>query len=167
MLLIFIAEFAERRCSDEGKWEGKPGTAVVNNQGWTNYTNCYLPGVLKLLRQLGNETEVRVSVDVMMDLIHLEADNEVALMNIFRIFQLTFRCHAQKNHVKENESKSYLEAKAIWSLLTVTASCSNSNHQRQSMRFVLTLNVTQRIIFKRKNSYENATRKRACIDPLS
>lgn len=60
--MISLVEFAERRCSSGGKWEGKPGASLVNNQGWTNYTNCYLPGVLKLLRKLGNETEVRYAV---------------------------------------------------------------------------------------------------------
>lgn len=59
--LIFLneTEFAERRCSDEGKWEGKPGGDPASN-GWTNYTNCYLPEILELLKKLGNKDESEV-----------------------------------------------------------------------------------------------------------
>lgn len=53
---VSILESAERRCSDEGKWEGKNGAS--NIQGWTNYTNCYLPELLALKKKLGNDTEV-------------------------------------------------------------------------------------------------------------
>lgn len=54
-------EFAERRCSNAGKWEGKPGGNPSSN-GWTNYTNCYLPEVLELLKKLGNKDESEVNM---------------------------------------------------------------------------------------------------------
>lgn len=54
------SKFAERRCSSEGKWEGKPGSESL--QGWTNYTNCYLPEVLELLRKLGNSKEIKMNI---------------------------------------------------------------------------------------------------------
>lgn len=50
-------EFAERRCSDEGKWEGKPGQ-LASSRGWTNYTPCYYPEILELLNRLGKDGEV-------------------------------------------------------------------------------------------------------------
>ena len=62
----FFAEFAERRCSGEGQWEGKPGTLSTVN-GWTNYTPCYSPEVLKLFSKLyagGDELQAKYKLDV-------------------------------------------------------------------------------------------------------
>lgn len=52
----FVSEFAERRCSEEGRWEGKHGATSAN--GWTNYTNCFTPEVRELMRKLGSDNEV-------------------------------------------------------------------------------------------------------------
>jgi hypothetical protein len=52
-----FSEFAERRCSSEGKWENKPGTPE-SIRGWTNYTPCYFPEILELINKLGAEAEV-------------------------------------------------------------------------------------------------------------
>lgn len=55
-------EFAERRCSAEGQWEGKPGSPPTLH-GWTNYTPCYSPEVIQLFRKLyasGSDDEANV-----------------------------------------------------------------------------------------------------------
>lgn len=59
--LILLAEFAERRCSAEGKWEGKPGSTQVYQHGWANYSSCYTPQVRELFEKLGNDSEVSAS----------------------------------------------------------------------------------------------------------
>uniref|UniRef100_A0A182FR52 G-protein coupled receptors family 2 profile 2 domain-containing protein n=1 Tax=Anopheles albimanus TaxID=7167 RepID=A0A182FR52_ANOAL len=59
-------EFAERRCSAEGQWEGKPGTPPTLS-GWTNYTPCYSPEVIQLFRKLyagGSDDEANVKIDI-------------------------------------------------------------------------------------------------------
>ncbi|XP_063696063.1 PDF receptor isoform X2 [Culicoides brevitarsis] len=52
---IDSSKFAERRCSAEGKWEGKSGENQPN--GWTNYTSCFTPEARKLLDQVGHMNE--------------------------------------------------------------------------------------------------------------
>lgn len=53
----FSTEFAVRRCSDQGRWQGRPNMND-SSHGWTNFTNCYLPEVYALLKKLGNDREV-------------------------------------------------------------------------------------------------------------
>lgn len=55
------AEYVERRCSSEGRWQVKPGSNSNNTQGWTNYTSCYLPEILDLMMKLGTDSEREVS----------------------------------------------------------------------------------------------------------
>lgn len=57
-----FAEFAFRRCSTEGQWEGNP-TANGSNTivGWTNYTMCLSPEMAELMHKLHNQGEVRNS----------------------------------------------------------------------------------------------------------
>lgn len=50
-IFCLFSEFAERRCSAEGKWEGRPGENQPN--GWTNYTSCFTEETKKLFDQLG------------------------------------------------------------------------------------------------------------------
>jgi hypothetical protein len=59
-LSALYTEFAERRCSAEGQWEGRPGAVSTGSAGWTNYTPCFTEETLELFRKLysGNETEV-------------------------------------------------------------------------------------------------------------
>lgn len=52
-------EFAVRKCSTEGFWEGKPGVVSTSTVGWTDFSGCYFPEFKKLLEQLGEEREVR------------------------------------------------------------------------------------------------------------
>lgn len=62
----YIPEFAERRCSAEGRWEGRGKDAPPNMLGWTNYTPCYSPEVIQLFRKLyagGSNDEADVSGD--------------------------------------------------------------------------------------------------------
>ncbi|XP_058821177.1 PDF receptor isoform X5 [Topomyia yanbarensis] len=59
-------EFAERRCSSEGQWEGKPGVPA-SVLGWTNYTPCYSPEVLQLFKKLyagGHTDEADIKIDI-------------------------------------------------------------------------------------------------------
>ncbi|XP_050085801.1 PDF receptor isoform X2 [Anopheles aquasalis] len=63
---IDTSKFAERRCSAEGQWEGKPGTPPTLS-GWTNYTPCYSPEVIQLFRKLyagGSDDEANVKIDI-------------------------------------------------------------------------------------------------------
>ncbi|XP_055643083.1 PDF receptor isoform X2 [Toxorhynchites rutilus septentrionalis] len=63
---IDTSKFAERRCSAEGRWEGKPGP-TPGLLGWTNYTPCYSPEVIQLFRKLyarGSTDEVEVKIDI-------------------------------------------------------------------------------------------------------
>lgn len=47
------SKFATKKCSAEGRWEGKhPGEEATSPQGWTNYTPCYTPEMLELFRKL-------------------------------------------------------------------------------------------------------------------
>ncbi|CAO1380408.1 unnamed protein product [Diamesa hyperborea] len=64
---IDTSKYAQRRCSDEGKWEGRDGIAHANNNnGWTNYTPCYVPEVVQLFRKLysGGGDEVKNKFDI-------------------------------------------------------------------------------------------------------
>lgn len=63
---IDTTKFAERRCSAEGRWEGKPGS-TFNSLGWTNYTPCYSPEVIQLFRKLyaggsNDEAEIKIII---------------------------------------------------------------------------------------------------------
>ncbi|XP_065077289.1 PDF receptor isoform X3 [Ochlerotatus camptorhynchus] len=61
---IDTTKFAERRCSAEGRWEGKPGS-TLNSLGWTNYTPCYSPEVIQLFRKLyagGSNDEADIKI---------------------------------------------------------------------------------------------------------
>ncbi|XP_035902080.1 PDF receptor isoform X1 [Anopheles stephensi] len=63
---IDTSKFAERRCSAEGQWEGKPGSPS-NLHGWTNYTPCYSPEVIQLFRKLyagGSDDEANDKIDI-------------------------------------------------------------------------------------------------------
>ncbi|XP_058455071.1 PDF receptor isoform X2 [Malaya genurostris] len=63
---IDTSKFAERRCSADGRWEGKPGVPA-NTLGWTNYTPCYNPEVLQLFKKLyagGNTDEADIKIDI-------------------------------------------------------------------------------------------------------
>uniref|UniRef100_A0A8D8ISA7 PDF receptor n=2 Tax=Culex pipiens TaxID=7175 RepID=A0A8D8ISA7_CULPI len=63
---IDTSKFAERRCSAEGRWEGRGKDASPNMLGWTNYTPCYSPEVIQLFRKLyagGSNGEADVSGD--------------------------------------------------------------------------------------------------------
>ncbi|XP_049852895.1 PDF receptor-like [Schistocerca gregaria] len=56
-------KFAVRRCSLEGRWEGRDPSSP---QGWTNYTPCYLPETLQLMRRLyaGSEAAAKVKLEI-------------------------------------------------------------------------------------------------------
>ncbi|XP_049800301.1 PDF receptor-like [Schistocerca nitens] len=56
-------KFAVRRCSLEGRWEGRDPSSP---QGWTNYTPCYLPETLQLMRRLyaGSEAAAKVKLAI-------------------------------------------------------------------------------------------------------
>ncbi|XP_034943280.1 PDF receptor [Chelonus insularis] len=58
-------KFAERICSDDGKWLGRNGERELSN-GWTNYTPCFTPEMLILIRKLyaGNENAAQVKLDI-------------------------------------------------------------------------------------------------------
>lgn len=76
-MFLFAAEWAERRCLDSGVWEGPPpsdasdaaaaAVALQNDaddmqQGWTNYSQCFLPEIRDLMKRLdsgsGQDAEV-------------------------------------------------------------------------------------------------------------
>ncbi|XP_055606877.1 PDF receptor isoform X2 [Uranotaenia lowii] len=48
---VDTTKFVERRCSTEGRWEAKPGT-VPTVLGWTNYTPCYIPEIIQILKKI-------------------------------------------------------------------------------------------------------------------
>ena len=51
--LTDFLEFAERKCSDDGRWEDGPGTAANPSlEGYTNYSNCYRPEIFDLMNRL-------------------------------------------------------------------------------------------------------------------
>ncbi|XP_062559020.1 PDF receptor isoform X2 [Armigeres subalbatus] len=64
---IDTTKFAERRCSAEGRWEGRPGS-ISTTLGWTNYTPCYSREVLQLFRKLysgvGGNNEADIKIDI-------------------------------------------------------------------------------------------------------
>lgn len=65
LLCYFVlGEFAERRCSENGKWEGRHGERDSPN-GWTNYTPCFTPEMLLLIQKLytGNEGAAKVMLN--------------------------------------------------------------------------------------------------------
>lgn len=59
MIFFNRQEHANRMCSIDGRWEGRNGIVQTNNQGWTNFSNCFFPEIKKLYDKLGNESEVR------------------------------------------------------------------------------------------------------------
>lgn len=59
-------KFATKRCSIDGRWEGKVSGDYTNPQGWTNYTPCYTPEMLELFRKLytGSEKAARMKLEI-------------------------------------------------------------------------------------------------------
>lgn len=65
VLLCTLAEFAEKICGDDGRWEGSGGAFGGEDlpHGWTNYTPCYRPEILILIKKLYAD---RVTAEVSM-----------------------------------------------------------------------------------------------------
>ncbi|XP_044580010.1 PDF receptor isoform X2 [Cotesia glomerata] len=61
---IDTTKFAERRCSGDGRWLGRNGERSSN--GWTNYTPCFTPEMLLLIRKLytGDEHAAKIKLDI-------------------------------------------------------------------------------------------------------
>lgn len=80
---ILALESAERRCSSEGQWEGKPGIIQQpNSKGWTNYTPCYTPELFQLIKKLyagGNEDVAKVSIYISHDSCYLYKNTSEAV----------------------------------------------------------------------------------------
>jgi hypothetical protein len=57
-----VSEFAYKRCSVDGRWEGRRSGVFTSPQGWTNYTPCFTPEMLQLIRKLyaGSEDTANV-----------------------------------------------------------------------------------------------------------
>lgn len=65
MIFFFDEEFAERRCSVNGSWEGRGKNGdFYSPNGWTNYTPCFTTEMLMLIRKLyaGNEEAAKVNM---------------------------------------------------------------------------------------------------------
>ncbi|KAK0176478.1 hypothetical protein PV328_000610 [Microctonus aethiopoides] len=58
-------KFVEKRCGDDGKWEGRNGTQD-SPMGWTNYTPCYTSETWFLLRKIytGNKDAAEVIMEI-------------------------------------------------------------------------------------------------------
>lgn len=53
--MIFFPEFVEKRCEEDGRWEGRSGLLGGERDspsGWTNYTHCFTPEMLLLFKKL-------------------------------------------------------------------------------------------------------------------
>ncbi|KAG8337189.1 G-protein coupled receptor activity protein [Homalodisca vitripennis] len=63
---FLLPEFATKRCSVDGRWEGKVSGDYTTPQGWTNYTPCYTPEMLELFKKLytGSEEAARMKLDI-------------------------------------------------------------------------------------------------------
>ncbi|GFG35417.1 hypothetical protein Cfor_07744 [Coptotermes formosanus] len=59
-------KFAYKRCSIDGRWEGRRSGVFTSPQGWTNYTPCYTPEMLQLIRKLyaGSEDAANVKLNI-------------------------------------------------------------------------------------------------------
>jgi hypothetical protein len=57
-----FSEFAYKRCSIDGRWEGRTSGEYWPPQGWTNYTPCFTPEMLQLIKKLyaGSENAAKV-----------------------------------------------------------------------------------------------------------
>ncbi|XP_037089674.1 PDF receptor-like [Pollicipes pollicipes] len=51
------SKFAYKSCSDDGRWSGKSPDDFSRPQGYTNYSNCFLPVLKNLLEKLGSDEE--------------------------------------------------------------------------------------------------------------
>ncbi|XP_068084336.1 PDF receptor [Anabrus simplex] len=60
------SKFAYKRCSIDGRWEGRTAGKFSSPQGWTNYTPCYRPEVLQLMRKLftGSDETAKVKLGI-------------------------------------------------------------------------------------------------------
>ena len=56
---MFVTEFVEKRCGEDGRWEGREGAASERDtpSGWTNYTPCFTREMLQLIRKLHTGSE--------------------------------------------------------------------------------------------------------------
>ncbi|XP_023726525.1 PDF receptor [Cryptotermes secundus] len=59
-------KFAYKRCSIDGRWEGRTSGGESPPQGWTNYTPCFTPEMLQLIKKLyaGSEDAAKVKLDI-------------------------------------------------------------------------------------------------------
>ncbi|XP_011501338.1 PREDICTED: PDF receptor [Ceratosolen solmsi marchali] len=65
---IDTRKFVEKHCDEDGQWEGRSGTPGDRDSpnGWTNYTPCFTPEMLLLIRKLytGSEDLAKVRLDI-------------------------------------------------------------------------------------------------------
>ncbi|XP_046741752.1 PDF receptor [Diprion similis] len=77
---IDTTKFVEKRCGEDGQWEGREGSFAGRgspvsggsenvhgeSHGWTNYTPCFTPEMLQLIRKLysGSEDAAKVKLDI-------------------------------------------------------------------------------------------------------
>ncbi|XP_075214183.1 PDF receptor-like [Lycorma delicatula] len=59
-------KFATKRCSPEGRWEGRQPGDLSRPQGWTNYTPCYTPEMVELFKKLylGSEKSAMKKLEI-------------------------------------------------------------------------------------------------------
>ncbi|XP_059468350.1 PDF receptor [Neocloeon triangulifer] len=60
------SKFTTKRCSVDGRWEGKEAGDYSSPQGWTNYTPCYTPEMLQVIRELyaGSDGEAQTKLNI-------------------------------------------------------------------------------------------------------
>ncbi|XP_038122110.1 PDF receptor isoform X2 [Culex quinquefasciatus] len=105
---IDTSKYAERRCSAEGRWEGRGKDASPNMLGWTNYTPCYSPEVIQLFRKLyagGSNGEADIKIDIAERTRTLEIVGfslSLAALIISLVIFCRFRLHNNRTRIHKN-----------------------------------------------------------------
>ncbi|XP_062714595.1 PDF receptor isoform X2 [Aedes albopictus] len=119
---IDTTKFAERRCSAEGRWEGRPGTTPTT-LGWTNYTPCYSPEVIQLFRKLYSGTGGNDEADIKIDIAERTRTLEIvgfSLSLIALIISLVIFCRFRLRNNRTRIHKNLFVAMVIQVIIRLT-----------------------------------------------
>ncbi|CAB3365838.1 Hypothetical predicted protein [Cloeon dipterum] len=61
---VDLTKYATKRCSVDGRWEGKAEGDYSSPQGWTNYTPCFTPEILQVMKGLysGPDSDIKIKI---------------------------------------------------------------------------------------------------------
>lgn len=60
----FFVEFVEKNCDEKGHWDGQSSDKHTSVNGWTNYTSCFTPEMVLLMKKLYSGSDDQTGDDM-------------------------------------------------------------------------------------------------------